>query len=175
MGLFGGSNGRQRGSVTPSLMALLGVLAVAGYQNRDKLGEMLNQATQRTGAGGAPGQGGGLSDLLGGLGNNLGGLLGGGTAAGGLAGGLGGLIDSFRNSGQEETARSWVEHGPNRSVSSDELESALGSESIDKLAAQTGLSRDELLNRLSSVLPQAVDRMTPQGRLPTEDETAHWL
>jgi uncharacterized protein YidB (DUF937 family) len=32
---------------------------------------------------------------------------------------------------------------------------------------QTGLSRDELLKRLSQVLPEAVDKMTPEGRLPT--------
>ncbi len=181
--VLGGSGRGRSGGMSPSMMALLSVLAVAGYQHRDKLGDLLGQATQRTGtSGGSTAGGGGLGGLLGSLGGGgggLGGLLGGGgggggMAGGGLAGGLGGLVDSFRQSGQEETARSWVEHGPNRPVAPNEIEQAIGVEAINNLAGQTGLSREELLSRLASVLPQAVDKLTPHGRLPTETETAEW-
>jgi uncharacterized protein YidB (DUF937 family) len=193
--VLGGSGRGRSGGMSPSMMALLSVLAVAGYQHRDKLGDLLGQATQRTGtSGGSTAGGGGLGGLLGSLGGGgggLGGLLGGGgggggmaggglgglagaLGGGGLAGGLGGLVDSFRQSGQEETARSWVEHGPNRPVAPNEIEQAIGVEAINNLAGQTGLSREELLSRLASVLPQAVDKLTPHGRLPTETETAEW-
>jgi uncharacterized protein YidB (DUF937 family) len=156
------------------MTALLALLAVAGYQNRDKLGEILGNITgQKPGSPGAsPTGGGGLGGLLGGL---LGGAgAGGGLAGGGLAGGLGDLIENITKSGHGEAAKSWVETGPNKDMDTAELEEALGSDTIGQLAAQTGLSRDELLSRLKSVLPTAVDRLTPAGRLPTESEAAEW-
>ena len=83
----------------PSMTALLGLLALAGYQNRDKIGEWINGATSGSGAPGAPP--GGFDKLLAGLGGN--------TNPGGLlSGGLGGILDSFRQSGQSETADSWT-------------------------------------------------------------------
>ncbi len=96
------------------------------------------------------------------LGNNLRGASPGGI----LSGGLGELIDRFKQSGQAETADSWVGHGPNRPVAPAELERAIGSDTLDTLSQQTGLSRQELLARLSRELPDAVDRYTPDGRLP---------
>ena len=78
----------------PSMTALLGLLAIAGYQNRDKIAEMLKGAGSP--AGGRPGGDAGLGGLLGGLA---------GTSAGGLlGGGLGSLLDSFRQAGQGDTA-----------------------------------------------------------------------
>ena len=153
----------------PSLTALLGLLAVAGYQNRDKISEWLGgrgqpepgeaPVPQPGQAGAAPqGDGGGL---LGGLG----GLLGAGGVGGMLNGGLGELADRFRQSGQGEKVDSWVQHGPNQQVAPNDLEQALGPQVIDAIATRTGLSRDELLDRLSQVLPEAVDRFTPNGRL----------
>jgi uncharacterized protein YidB (DUF937 family) len=154
------------------MTALLALLAVAGYQNRDKLGEILGNITGRKpgSPGASPSGAGGLGGLLGGL---LGGA-GGGLAGGGLAGGLGDLIDNFTKSGHGEAAKSWVQTGPNKNVEPGELEEALGSDTIGQLTAQTGLSREELLSRLKSVLPTAVDRLTPAGRLPTESEAAEW-
>ena len=78
----------------------------------------------------------------------------------------GDLIDHFRNSGLGKKADSWVSTGQNEPVDETELGGALGPDLLDTLAKQTGLSRDELLKRLSAVLPQAVDHMTPEGRLP---------
>ena len=157
----------------PSMVALLGLLAVAGYQNRDKISEMLGGLKGAPAGGpgmpGQPGQPSGQGGILG----SLGGLLGGGASAGGvLSGGLGQLIDHFRQNGQGPTADSWVNRGPNQPVNEDQLAQALGPDVLNTLSQHTGLSRDELLSRLSRELPNAVDQMTPEGRLPTEAEAA---
>jgi uncharacterized protein YidB (DUF937 family) len=142
----------------PSLAALLGLLAIAGYQNRDKIAEMLGKVSQ----GGQTGDGG----ILG----KLGGLIGGASSGEMLRGGLGDLLDSFRKTGQGDTADSWVKTGPNQPVATSDLERALGPELLDTLTRQTGLSRQELLDRLTQSLPEAVDTLTPEGRLPTQEE-----
>ena len=153
----------------PSMTALLGLLAIAGYQNRDKITEWLGGLGQNAGAGAGTaktGQGGGLAGVLDQLGNALSGA----TPGGILSGGLGELIDRFKQSGQGETAESWVGTGPNKTVTPPEIEKAIGPEVLDTLSRQTGLSREELLARLSRELPEAVDKYTPQGRLPTDAE-----
>jgi uncharacterized protein YidB (DUF937 family) len=144
----------------PSMTALLGLLAIAGYQNRDKLAEMLRgSGATNPGAGGQqPGQGG----LLG----NLGGMLGGAGVGGLLNGGIGELLEKFKQSGQGETAQSWVTDGPNKDVSPPQLKQAIGPDVLAALEQQTGLSQEELLARLSRELPAAVDKYTPDGRLP---------
>jgi uncharacterized protein YidB (DUF937 family) len=149
----------------PSMTALLGLLAIAGYQNRDKIAEWLRGAGQ--GKPGAAGQSG-----LGGLLDQLRGSLGGASAGGVLSGGVGELVDRFRQSGQAETADSWVRTGPNKPCTPAQLEQAIGPEVMDMLSRQTGLSRDELLARLCRELPDAVDKYTPEGRLPTEAESS---
>jgi uncharacterized protein YidB (DUF937 family) len=83
-----------------------------------------------------------------------------------LQGGLAEVIDRFRNAGQATAADSWVGKGPNQPITANHTESALGPDLIDMLVKQTGLSREELLSRLSKVLPEAVDKLTPDGRLP---------
>jgi uncharacterized protein YidB (DUF937 family) len=142
----------------PSMTALLGLLAIAGYQNRDKLAEMLKGASANNPTPGSGGQGG----LLG----NLGGLLGGAGVGGLLNGGIGELLEKFKQSGQGETAQSWVNDGPNKDVSPPQLKQAIGPDVLAALEQQTGLSQQELLARLSRELPAAVDKYTPDGRLP---------
>jgi uncharacterized protein YidB (DUF937 family) len=147
----------------PSMTALLGLLAIAGYQNRDKLAEMLSGASSspgRSGLGtGQQGGAGGLGGLLSGMGGaGVGGLLG---------GGLGELVESFRQHGQGEVADSWVGTGPNKEIAPNQLEQAIGPEVLSHLTQQTGLSKEELLSRLSRELPQAVDKYTPDGRIPS--------
>jgi uncharacterized protein YidB (DUF937 family) len=161
------------------MTALLGLLAVAGYQNRDKIADMLRGAGAGQSGTGQPGtvqQGGGGGGGLGGLLGSLAGSLGGGSLGGGslggagagglLSGGLGELINRFNQAGHGDTANSWVGTGANKPVSPDQLEDALGPDVLDTLTKHTGLSRDELLKRLSRELPEAVDKYTPQGRLP---------
>jgi len=143
------------------MTALLGLLAIAGYQNRDKIAEMLRGGGQNEP--GAEAQGG-----IGGLLAQLG--LGGASAGGILGGGLDELMERFKQSGQSETIESWVNTGPNKPCTADQLERAIGHEVWDPLSKQTGLLREELVTRLCRELPDAVDKYTPQGRVPTEAE-----
>jgi uncharacterized protein YidB (DUF937 family) len=118
------------------LKALLGLAVVAGWQNRDKIGDFVKGVTGQ------------------------------GTATGeNPAGGLGGLVDSFKKAGLGEKADSWVSTGENQPVTEPEVEKGVGADVLDDLASQTGLSREELLKRLATVLPGMVDKMTPSGRL----------
>ena len=146
----------------PSMTALLGLLAIAGYQNRDKLAEMLK------GAGAANTTPGGSSQqpALGGLLGNLSGMLGGAGVGGLLNGGIGELLEKFKQSGQGETAQSWINSGPNQEISPPQLKQAIGPDVLQTLEEQTGLSQAEILARLSRELPTAVDQYTPEGRLP---------
>jgi uncharacterized protein YidB (DUF937 family) len=151
----------------PSMTALLGLLAIAGYQNRDKLADLLGGLGK--GAPAAPGQPG-ATPGLGGLLDQLKGSLGGTSAGGILSGGLGELVDRFKQAGHGDTADSWIGTGANKPITPTDLERAVGPEVLDTLSKQTGLSREELLRRLSQELPNAVDKYTPQGRIPTETE-----
>ena len=110
-----------------SLAALLGLVAVAGYQNREKIGEFVK------------------------------GLNASGT------GGVGDLVDHLKNTGLGKAADSWIAKGPNAPVTDTQVGDSLGTDLIDILIKQTGLSRYELLARLSKILPEAVDKMTPDG------------
>jgi uncharacterized protein YidB (DUF937 family) len=116
--------------------------------------------------------GGGLGDLLKG---GLGGLLGGAAAGSVISGGLGDLLKQFQQNGQGDTADSWVSPGPNKQISPGDLGKALGVDQINTLTSQTGLSREELLSGLSQYLPEAVNHLTPDGRVPTEGEMARHL
>ena len=151
-------------SKMPSMTALLGLLAIAGYQNRDKIAEMLKGAgatRDKAGGGTQPGLGGVLGNLGGeGAAGGVGGLLG---------GGLGELLERFKQSGHGEVAQSWVNDGPNKEIAPPQLRTAIGADVLAALEKQTGLSQDELLARLSRELPAAVDKYTPGGRLPGQN------
>ncbi|MEA2921221.1 MAG: hypothetical protein QOF07_1184 [Bradyrhizobium sp.] len=146
----------------PSMTALLGLLAVAGYQNRDKISELLKGASNNASQPGA----GGAQSPLGGLLGNLGGMLGGAGAGGLLSGGLGQLLENFQQNGHGDTAQSWINNGPNKQISPPEVKQAIGPDVLAALEKQTGLSQEELLARLSRELPSAVDKYTPDGRIP---------
>ena len=141
----------------PSMTALLGLLAVAGYQNRDKLGELFGSAR-----GPANAAQGGLGGILG----QLGGSLGSGGIGGLLVSGLSELVERFKQNGQGDVMDSWVNTGPNKNIAPSQVEQAIGPEVLETLSKQTGFSREELLARLSRELPNAVDKYTPDGRLP---------
>jgi len=126
-------------------------------------------AANNTGGGG---MGGGLGDLLKGP---LGGMLAGGAAGSVLSGGLNDLLKQFQQNGQGEVAKSWVGTGPNAEISESDLAKSIGTEDLDRLSQQFGVSRSDLLDGLRRELPGAVDEMTPHGRLPTEDEASRWV
>jgi uncharacterized protein YidB (DUF937 family) len=162
------------GGMSPMTMAILALLA---YKAVKHLGgsqpgaapapapSPVNAGLPGGGIGG--GGGGGLGDLLKG---GLGGLLAGGAAGSVLSGGLGDLLKQFQQNGQGDTANSWVSQGPNKSISPNDLAKALGADQIDSLASQSGLSRNDLLAGLSQHLPDVINHLTPDGRLPTESE-----
>jgi len=170
--------GSGSGGMSPITMAILGLLAYKAVKGLAGGQPSVAPANPRVPAGknpinaGSPDSGGGLGDLLKG---GLGGLLAGGAAGSVLSGGLNDLLKQFQQSGQGDTVNSWVGTGPNKDISPKDLASALGSERISMLTSQTGMSRDELLRSLSQYLPQVVDQLTPQGRLPTEQEAQRLL
>ena len=90
--------------------------------------------------------------------------------AGGVLGGLGGLLSKLQQGGLGNVANSWVSSGQNQPVSSGQLGSALGPNIIKMLSQKSGLSEEELTQELSQVLPGLVDKLTPNGRLPTAAE-----
>jgi uncharacterized protein YidB (DUF937 family) len=160
---LGGGN-RGRGGMSPIMVGLMGLLAYRTLKGKGKLADMLgtnqagaNQAGANqagTDASGAPSSGG------------LGGVLGGGA----LGAGLKDLLDRFRQNGQDDKVQSWVSTGANKSIAPNEIEQALGEERIQWLIEQTGMPREQLLDGLSGELPQAIDKLTPDGRLPTDEE-----
>jgi uncharacterized protein YidB (DUF937 family) len=167
---------------TPSLLALLGLVAVAGYQNRERISDMLDDARQQSAAnrnishsgGQSGGQSGYAPQASGGFLSELGNLFGAGASGGTLSAGLGDLVARFRDAGRAAPADSWVSAKANMPIDVIELEQALGDETLDELGQKTGLSRKELLLRLNAALPDVVNRFTPDGRLPTESEARNF-
>ena len=149
---LGGSQ-RGRGTVSPTVLAVLGLLAYRTLKGKGRLAELLQGSPP------APGAPAGNSPVA-------------GVSGGALLGGLKELLDRFRQNNPNSAADSWVSKGPNQAVSSNELEQALGGERIEWLMAQTGMTKDQLLAGLATSLPDAIDKLTPDGRVPTEEELA---
>ena len=97
-----------------------------------------------------------------------------GTASpdGGLAGGLGGLLDKLQSAGHGEAVKSWVGPGQNQPIEPGQLRSALGQKTVSDVAQQAGISEQDLLTQLAQALPQFVDKLTPNGRIPSLQEIA---
>ena len=202
-GAGGAASQRQGGSTSPIVKALMMLLAAKAFQHYTSsrqggqassgdgsgrigggepmgggsrgggpFGDLSGSLDPRGGGigqGGGPGAGGGLGGMLqGGLGGLLGGLVGGG--------GLGAIVDQFRQNGYGDQVDSWVGRGQNRRIAPDELEQALGPDTIQDLEQETGMPRDQMLSDLADELPDAVDQFTPDGRLPSEDEvSSRWV
>jgi uncharacterized protein YidB (DUF937 family) len=154
------------GGMSPMTMAILGLLAWKAVKHL---------TATPAGASPAPAPssgtvaGGGMGDVLKG---GLGGLLAGGAAGSVISGGLGDLLKQLQQNGHGETANSWVGNGPNKQITPGDLAGALGADQINGLMSQSGLSRDELLSGLSRQLPEIINHLTPDGRLPTDSELA---
>jgi uncharacterized protein YidB (DUF937 family) len=188
------------GGMSPIMMALLGLLAYKALKGRGGQAAHPGGTDQRMPPGGtasAGTAGGGLGDILGGLfggkpgssgsearpggslsdlfPGGLGGVLGGAAAGSVLSGGLGNLMKELQDNGHGRAAQSWVGTGPNEEIAPKDLANALGSDTLNTLSKQTGLSVDDLLAGLSQHLPDLVDQLTPNGRLPTHEEAARMV
>jgi uncharacterized protein YidB (DUF937 family) len=104
------------------------------------------------------------------------GILGGAIGAEGISlikenldkhGGVDGVLAEFEKSGLGEKAKSWVSTNPNLPISSEDIQKALGSEKVREMAAKVGISTDAVADLLAKHLPTAVDKATPDGKLPT--------
>jgi len=186
------SDQQSGGGMSPMTLAILGLLAWKTFRHFTQPGAATaaptsgqapapTQANAGGGLGSAlgagPDGGGGLGGALGGglgdlLKGPLGGLLGGAAAGSVISGGLGDLLKQLQQNGQGDTANSWVGKGPNKDIAPGDLANALGADQIEHLASQSGMSRDDLLQGLSQYLPRVVDHLTPDGRLPTDDEVS---
>jgi uncharacterized protein YidB (DUF937 family) len=170
-------SGGASGGMSPITMAILGLLAYkavksfsGGQAGVNPVGPGAPPSGTAVDPGGAGS--GGLGDLLrGGLGSLFGGRDGGNV----LSGGLNDLLKQFQQNGHGDVASSWIGSGPNKAISPDALANALGADRINSLMAQSGMSRDELLSGLSEQLPDVVDHLTPNGRVPTEQEAARLI
>jgi len=184
--VFGGTQAGNR-STSPITLGLLALLAYRTYEGKGRLAEMIGRGQASTGGApkspsavpgtpqpaGSPGSGtAGLGDLIRG---GLGGLLAGGASGGLLSGGLGELLKQFQQNGQGDVANSWISNGPNKPISTDQVERALGPEIVQTLSEHAGKPRQDILSELSKSLPDVVNQLTPDGRLPTEKETAQWV
>ena len=179
-GPHGQSDPNAKGGMSPMTMAILALLAykavkhVSGGPAAAPAGPKELPGTTTADAGG--GLGGLLGNVMKGpLGGALGGILAGGAAGSVLSGGLGDLLKQLQQGGHTETANSWVGTGPNKQISANDLASALGPDQINTISAQTGISRDDLLANLAKQLPEIINQLTPNGKLPTEQEASRWI
>jgi uncharacterized protein YidB (DUF937 family) len=167
--------GSSSSGMSPMTMAILGLLAFKAFKHLTAGQPGAAPApvpSPGSTANAGPAGGGGLGGLIPG---GLGGLLAGGAAGSVISGGLGDLLKQFQQNGHGETANSWVSPGPNKQIAPGDLAHALGADQIQSLMSQSGLSRDELLSGLSQHLPDVINHLTPDGRLPTESELSERL
>ena len=86
--------------------------------------------------------------------------------------GLGGLVDKFRQGGFEDIIKSWIGTGTNKQISPGQLHQALGPETVEDLSRSAGIPQDDLLSQLSRLLPDIIDKLTPEGKLPRPEDLA---
>lgn len=86
----------------------------------------------------------------------------------GAGGGLNSIVDALNNAGLQEQLKSWIGTGENLPISGDQLTQALGSDKIRDIAGQLGMSQGEVSGGLAGILPQLIDKISPQGRLPEQ-------
>jgi uncharacterized protein YidB (DUF937 family) len=165
-----GPSTQSGGGMSPMTMAILGLLAFKAIKHLTAGQPGAAPAPANPANAGAGG--GGMGDLGGLLKGGLGGLLGGAAAGSVISGGLGDVLKQLQQNGHGEAANSWVGNGPNKTIAPGDLANALGADQINSLASQSGMSSDELLKGLSQYLPEVVNHLTPDGRLPTEDEVS---
>lgn len=176
-----------RGGMSPMTMALLGVLAYKAVKSfaGAGAGEATQPPTDAPASSGGAGAGviGALGRILGGSGGGggavgdtlpgaLASLFGGAATGTMVSSGLGTLVREFEEKGYRGAVQSWIGKGANEEIAPDDLANALGSDTLDALGRHTGMNRADLLATLSQHLPELIDQLTPNGRLPTKEEAS---
>jgi uncharacterized protein YidB (DUF937 family) len=82
-------------------------------------------------------------------------------------GGVQGLVNAFEQKGLGRIAKSWVGTGPNQPISNAQLQQVLGAETVQQISVKLNVAPEELLTKLSELLPQHVDKLTPNGVIPS--------
>ena len=90
-------------------------------------------------------------------------------------GGLAGLLQQFQAGGLGHLADSWVGKGQNLPISPEQIQSVLGSEWVRQMATKVGIAPDALSGHLANVLPQLVDKVTPDGTVPDQNTVQQGL
>ncbi len=88
-------------------------------------------------------------------------------------GGISGLVQKLSQGGLGEQVASWVSTGQNLPVTAEQLQSVLSATGLQDIAAKFGLHTEDATGQLSTVLPQLIDRLTPNGQLPAEGDLTH--
>lgn len=89
-----------------------------------------------------------------------------------VSGGLNELVQRFQQNGLGDVVQSWIGSGPNQPIGTEEVHQAIGPGTVDRLSDQTGIEKGQLLPLLARALPQIVDRLTPNQRVPNETEVS---
>ena len=87
----------------------------------------------------------------------------------GGSGGLNGLISQFASKGLGDIINSWIGTGKNLPVSADQLQSVLGNDTVKNLASKLGMESGALTSQLTNLLPEVVNKLTPDGKVPEGD------
>jgi uncharacterized protein YidB (DUF937 family) len=164
-----GASPSSRSGMSPITMGLLALLAYKTMKGQGPLGGLVGRNTSTDSTGTAVLGAGGSGSVLHWLQSEMSGA---NTGGGVVSSGLTELLQRLEQNGLGDIGQSWVGNGPNQPVSPKALEKAAGTDTLDALAREAGLSREQLLQKLTAELPQAVDKLTPQGRVPTAQEAA---
>ena len=89
------------------------------------------------------------------------------------SGGLSALLEKFQQGGLGEVVQSWVGTGANLPVSAEQIQQVLGSGVLTEMAGKFGVQPEQAADQLAQALPEVVDKLTPNGRLPAEGERMH--
>lgn len=84
---------------------------------------------------------------------------------GGQKGGLNDLISQFTSKGLGDVVGSWVSTGKNLPISPDQLQGVLGNDAVKNIASKLGMDTKSVTSQLSNLLPQVVDKLTPDGKV----------
>jgi uncharacterized protein YidB (DUF937 family) len=88
------------------------------------------------------------------------------------SGGLSGLLDRFQQNGLGEQVSSWIGPGQNQPVSDEQIDETLGHDKVEQIAQQAGISHEQASGGIAELLPNLIDKLTPEGKVPDQSSLA---